>query len=183
MEQPNCGAKAVFLDRDGVLNDAVYRDGVSYPPENTEAMRISDEAILAAALLKTAGYLRICVTNQPDIARGTRTPENVQAMNNKVATTLGLDDLFMCPHDNADACGCRKPAPGMLFAAMKKWGIDSARSWMVGDRWSDVAAGRAAGCRTILVGSPDGAQAEKGKPDYVAGDVLAAARIITASAE
>jgi D-glycero-D-manno-heptose 1,7-bisphosphate phosphatase len=101
--------------------------------------------------LKEFGFVLVCVTNQPDIARGTRTAENVGAMNDKVRLTLALDDLFCCPHDGPDGCPCRKPKPGMLLAAAEKWNIDLPSSWMVGDRAGDVAAGRAAGCRTVFI--------------------------------
>lgn len=144
--------RAVFLDRDGVLNEAVYVDDKSYPPADAEALEIVSGAVEAVARLHDAGYLCICVTNQPDVARGTRTRENVEAMNNKVREALGLDDLFVCLHDNGDGCACRKPKPGMLLAAAEKWGIDLLKSWMVGDRMTDVEAGKAAGCRPILIG-------------------------------
>lgn len=150
--------RAVFLDRDGVLNKAVHAGGKSFPPADAEALELVPGARDAVARLRAAGYVCICVTNQPDVARGTRTRENVDEMNRKVLTELELDDLYVCPHDSADGCPCRKPKPGMLLAAAEKWGICLAESWMVGDRRTDVAAGRAAGCRTVLV-APDGSDA------------------------
>lgn len=156
--------RAVFLDRDGVLNHAVYVDGKSYPPADAESLRLCPGAAEAVARLKAAGYLCICVTNQPDVARGTRTRENVAAMNDKVQGLLKLDDVYVCLHDNADNCDCRKPKPGMLAAAAAKWSIDPAASWMVGDRLSDVAAGKAFGCRTILL-------VPEGRADHAAGNV------------
>ena len=143
--------KAVFLDRDGVLNKAVERDGKSYPPPDAASMEIYPEAPEAVAALRKAGYLAICVTNQPDVARGTRSMTGVEAMNQKVLQALRLDDIRTCPHDDSDACPCRKPRPGMLLAAAETWGVDLAASWMVGDRKSDIAAGRAAGCRTVFI--------------------------------
>lgn len=145
--------RAMFLDRDGVLNKAVYVDGKSYPPTDTESLEIVPGAREAIARLRQAGYLCICVTNQPDVARGTRTRENVEAMNRKVRDELELDDLFVCLHDNADTCSCRKPKPGMLLAAAEKWGIDLSKSWMLGDRETDMIAGKAAGCRTVFIAS------------------------------
>jgi D-glycero-D-manno-heptose 1,7-bisphosphate phosphatase len=142
---------AVFLDRDGVLNAAVVIDGKPRPPQDAASMRIPDSIRATLERLKAAGFLLVCVTNQPDVARGSRTLENVQAMNQKVLDLLPLDDLFVCLHDNKDHCACRKPKPGMLLAAAQKWKINLAASWMVGDRASDVAAGQAAGCRTIFL--------------------------------
>lgn len=148
---------AVFLDRDGVLNKAVYAEGKSYPPADAASLELTPGAVDAVAALRAAGYVCICVTNQPDVARGSRTLENVTAMNNKVFQALRLDDLYCCLHDNADNCACRKPKPGMLFAAADKWNIDLRASWMIGDRHSDVKAGKAAGCKTVLIGEKDDA--------------------------
>jgi D-glycero-D-manno-heptose 1,7-bisphosphate phosphatase len=144
-------AKAVFLDRDGVLNQAVVVDGRPRPPADAQSLAIAVGAKSLLLGLKELGFVLICVTNQPDVARGTRTMENVQAMNDKVRFELPLDDLLFCPHDAADQCGCRKPKPGLLVAAADKWGIDLPSSWMVGDRAGDVGAGRAAGCRTVFI--------------------------------
>lgn len=143
--------RAIFLDRDGVLNKAVYIDGKSYPPADADSLELAPGAVQAVMQLKEAGYLCICVTNQPDIARKTRTLENVNEMNEKVRSALALDDLYMCPHDNQDNCLCRKPKPGMLLTANAKWNIDLINSWMIGDRSTDIAAGKTAGCRTILI--------------------------------
>jgi D-glycero-D-manno-heptose 1,7-bisphosphate phosphatase len=105
--------------------------------------------------LKGAGYVLVVVTNQPDIARGTQSASVVDAMNAVVQRELGVDAVLVCPHDDVDDCECRKPKPGLLLEAMERFDIDRDRSFMVGDRWRDVAAGRAAGCRTIQVGSLD----------------------------
>lgn len=142
---------AVFLDRDGVLNIPVVRDGRPYPPADAESLVITDGAGEALLELRRMGFMLICVTNQPDIARGARPLNEVEAVNRKVLEKLSLDDLFMCPHDNLDRCHCRKPKPGLLREAARKWGLDLTRSWMIGDRAGDVAAGRAAGCRTIFI--------------------------------
>jgi D-glycero-D-manno-heptose 1,7-bisphosphate phosphatase len=143
--------RAVFLDRDGVLNYAVIRGGRPYPPSTADDMRIVDNAAAHLAALKRAGFLLIVVTNQPDIARGRQSRETVDAMHSRLFAELPLDDVFVCDHDDLDGCSCRKPAPGLLIAAAAKHGIDLARSFMIGDRWRDVDAGAAAGCRTILL--------------------------------
>jgi D-glycero-D-manno-heptose 1,7-bisphosphate phosphatase len=146
---------AIFLDRDGVLNRPVYRNGVPSPPQALDDFELLPDVRDAAHRLKDAGYLLVVVTNQPDIARGSQTASAVDAMNAVVQRELGIDAILVCPHDDADDCVCRKPKPGMLLAAMEHFDIDPDRSFMVGDRWRDVTAGQAAGCRTIQVGSLD----------------------------
>jgi D-glycero-D-manno-heptose 1,7-bisphosphate phosphatase len=147
--------RAVFLDRDGVLNKAIIHEGKSYPPADVASLEFMPGAVETVRRIHNVGYLCICVTNQPDISRGTRTAESVAAINQKVVDALNLDDLFMCPHDNKDNCGCRKPKPGMLLAAAKKWNINITDSIMVGDRSSDMEAGFAAGCQTLFIPTPD----------------------------
>jgi D-glycero-D-manno-heptose 1,7-bisphosphate phosphatase len=141
----------VFLDRDGVLNAPVMQEGRSHPPASLAEMRLLAGTKEACAALRQAGFLLICVTNQPDIARGATSRETVDVINAAVGHSLELDDIFTCPHDDADRCDCRKPLPGLLIAAAQRHGIDLSRSFMVGDRWRDIEAGRAAGCRTVLV--------------------------------
>lgn len=143
---------AVFFDRDGVLNRAVIRDGRPYPPDSVALLEIVPDAEAALGRLHRAGYILVCVTNQPDVARGRQRIEEVQAINAVIQRRLPLDDLRVCYHDNLDRCDCRKPAPGMLIASAQQHDIDLTASVMVGDRWSDIEAGRRAGCRTILVG-------------------------------
>jgi D-glycero-D-manno-heptose 1,7-bisphosphate phosphatase len=143
--------RAVFLDRDGVLNLAVIKDGRPYPPSDAAALVICAGAESALNALRRMGYTLICITNQPDVARGLRSMAEVEAANRKVCGQLPLDDLFMCPHDDSDNCECRKPKPGMLYKAERKWDLDLRGSWMIGDRAGDIAAGRAAGCRTIFL--------------------------------
>ena len=143
---------AVFFDRDGVLNRAVVRDGRPFPPASVELLEIVPDAEAALGRLHRAGYVLVCVTNQPDVARGRQRIEEVQAINAAIRRRLPLDDLRVCYHDNLDQCDCRKPAPGMLVASARDHDLDLSASVMVGDRWSDIEAGRRAGCRTILVG-------------------------------
>jgi D-glycero-D-manno-heptose 1,7-bisphosphate phosphatase len=114
-------------------------------------MVMAEDAVESVARLQAAGYLCICVTNQPDFARGTRTLENIAAMNARVERELGLDDLLTCLHDGPDHCLCRKPKPGLLLEAARKWNLNLPSCWMVGDRASDVEAGKNAGCRTVFL--------------------------------
>ncbi|MGA2183331.1 MAG: transaldolase [Bryobacteraceae bacterium] len=143
--------KAVFLDRDGVLNRAMVRDGRPHPPANLDDLELLPGVISACALLRASGYLLILVTNQPDVARGKQTMAGVGAMNRVLVRKLRLDGCEVCPHDDADGCACRKPAPGLLTMAAGAFDIDLAGSFIVGDRWRDIEAGQRAGCRTIFI--------------------------------
>ena len=142
---------AVFLDRDGVLNRAVVRDGKPLPPPGLHDLEIMPDAATALAELKSHGFPLYVITNQPDVARGTLTRSEVDQMNQQLASLLPVDDIFVCYHDDADHCACRKPKPGLIYEAQRKHNIDLARSFVVGDRWRDIDAGHAAGCKTILI--------------------------------
>jgi len=143
--------RAVFLDRDGVLNGTVVRDGRPRPPVSVSHVEVLAGVETACRQLADAGYHLIGATNQPEIARGTITRQSVEDINLVLIELLGLDDLRVCPHDDADACRCRKPKPGLLLDAARDFDIDLVSSIMVGDRWKDVAAGEAAGCRTVFI--------------------------------
>jgi N-acetyl-alpha-D-muramate 1-phosphate uridylyltransferase len=158
--------RAVFLDRDGVLNEAIVRGGKPYSPVNLEELKIVDGAAEAVGRLKAAGFLLIVVTNQPNVMRGAQTRENVEEQNAAVRAAVAVDDFYTCFHDDADACGCRKPKPGLLLEAARDRNIDLPLSFMVGDRWRDIDAGASAGCRTVLIDyGYDDPQPVKG-PDY-----------------
>jgi D-glycero-D-manno-heptose 1,7-bisphosphate phosphatase len=142
---------AVFLDRDGVLNEAVIRDGKPYPPDSADEMRIPAGVPAAVERLRAAGLLLIVVTNQPDVARGEQTAEAVARIHDRLRRALPLDDVLSCFHDDTDACSCRKPKPGLILEGARRHGAELSRSFMVGDRWRDIDAGHAAGCRTIWI--------------------------------
>jgi D-glycero-D-manno-heptose 1,7-bisphosphate phosphatase len=148
---PAAPRRAVFLDRDGVLNEAVVVGGRPHPPDSVADLVLTPGVEEACAELRGAGFLLIVVTNQPDIARRTRDRATVDAINDELCRRLGLDDVLVCPHDDEDGCPCRKPRPGLLLEAAARWGVPLAESVMVGDRWRDVDAGRSAGCRTVLL--------------------------------
>jgi D-glycero-D-manno-heptose 1,7-bisphosphate phosphatase len=169
--------QAVFLDRDGVINRALVREGKPYPPANLSEMEILPGVPTALALLHEAGLLLIVVTNQPDVARGTTPKTVVEEINNYLASCLPLDEFRTCYHDSGDGCDCRKPLPGALLAAAKQHDIDLPQSYMIGDRWRDTEAGRRAGCQTIFI---DYGYAEK-QPESVnhrVGSLAEAAQII-----
>jgi len=144
-------SRAVFLDRDGVLNEVVLRDGRPYPPASLAELRLMPSVDQCLADLKRLGYLLIVVTNQPDVARGKQTKAAVEEMNAFLSSRLPIDDTYVCYHDDTDHCGCRKPAPGLLLSAASKHGIKLTESFLIGDRWRDVEAGTRAQCKTLLV--------------------------------
>jgi D-glycero-D-manno-heptose 1,7-bisphosphate phosphatase len=146
--------RAVFLDRDGVVTATVERQGV------TSVALVPDELVVLPGVgpaldrLRDAGYVLVVVTNQPDVARGGLRLQDLEAMHRQLAVDVPIDHFEVCPHDGVDDCSCRKPKPGMLLAAATELDLDLAGSWLVGDRWVDIAAGRAAGVRTLLVAEP-----------------------------
>ena len=139
------------MDRDGVINRALVRDGKPYPPADLADLEILPGVAEAMHLLKEAGWLLIVVTNQPDVARGTTTRAGVEEINLHLQQCLPIDEFRTCYHDSADECNCRKPLPGALLKAADSHGIDLASSYMVGDRWRDTEAGERAGCQTIFL--------------------------------
>jgi D-glycero-D-manno-heptose 1,7-bisphosphate phosphatase len=184
------GRPAAFLDRDGVLNEAV-RDPTSKLPESpldVADVRLLAGAAAAARQLVDAGYVLVCVSNQPAAAKGKVAVERLIAVHEQVVELLAgegvsLDAWRLCPHhpdgvvqELSGPCGCRKPAPGMLLDAAAALELDVASSWMLGDTESDVAAGLAAGCRTALITYPGSAHKRTGlsSPDVFAADLPAA---------
>lgn len=124
-------------------------------------------------LLRKAGFALVVVTNQPDVARGKQSRAAVEEINTKLCAELPLLDVFCCYHDNADECSCRKPRPGMLLAAIKKWDLELSSATLIGDRWSDIAAAHTAGCRGVLIETPFSG-AHRCAPDHRASDISGA---------
>ncbi len=145
------GNRAVFLDRDGVLNHSPVVGGRPYAPASAAEFTLLPGVTDAVARLRAAGYRLIVVTNQPDVARGRQSRAEVDAMHAVLRERLGLTDIRVCFHDDADGCACRKPKAGLLLDAAREHRLDLAASFIVGDRWRDVGAGRNAGCRTIFI--------------------------------
>ena len=142
--------RAVFLDRDGVLNRAIVRNGKPFPPDSLEEMEILPDVPDAIERLRAAGFLCIVVTNQPDVARGTQTRETVDAMHKHLQSILPITQIIAC-YDDGETSPRRKPNPGMLLEAADSHAIALSQSYMIGDRWRDVEAGRRAGCQTIFI--------------------------------
>ncbi len=145
------GLPAVFLDRDGIINRAIVRDGRPYPPSRLDDLEILPGSVISLSRLAEFGYVLIGVTNQPDVARGSQSREIIESFNTLIQSKLPVREIFVCYHDNADNCNCRKPKPGLILQAAAKYGLDLSGSWMIGDRWKDIAAGQAVGLKTIFV--------------------------------
>jgi D-glycero-D-manno-heptose 1,7-bisphosphate phosphatase len=171
--------KAIFLDRDGVINQAIVKDGKPYPPSSLAELKIIDGVKEALDILHHAGFLLILVTNQPDVARGTCDKSTVEAINNALLCQLPLDDVFVCYHDDKDRCDCRKPMPGLILQAVAKYGIKLADSFMVGDRFRDIDAGKNAGCKTIWINAGYDEPKTKIKPDFEVRSLKEAAVLIS----
>jgi D-glycero-D-manno-heptose 1,7-bisphosphate phosphatase len=170
--------RAVFLDRDGVINNGVLRNGVRSAPFSVSELEILPGVGAALTSLRAAGFQLIVVTNQPDVARGQAVKEHVESIHRHLLSELPLDDIRVCYHDDDDRCACRKPMPGMLYAAAVERQVRLAESFMVGDRWRDIGAGRAAGCRTIQVNAFQ--EATRVEPEIELADLaVAAAWILT----
>ena len=180
VRSPKSGVRrAVFLDRDGVINRPLERDRKPYPPRSLSEFEILPEVPAACARLKAAGFLLVVATNQPDVGRGTLKKEMIETLHAEMCLRLPIDRVETCYHpgQGASECDCRKPKPGMLVRAAKALDIELAQSWMVGDRWRDVDCGYAAGCRTVFI---DRGYAEelRQKPHFSAGNLAQAADII-----
>lgn len=145
-------SRAIFLDRDGVLNHPVRRNGKGYPPARVEDVKVYAGICDQLQRLKDRGFVLIVVTNQPDVARGMTSQSTVESINEAIAHQIpALDRFFVCFHDNIDGCDCRKPQPGMLIKGAAEFDVDLKRSYMIGDRRSDIEAGTAAGTLTIFI--------------------------------
>jgi len=173
--------RAVFLDRDGVINRK--------PPEGDYVTRWEDFHILPGvaegiALLNRAAFLVIVVTNQRCVAKGLMSAAELEKMHERMTEVLGkagaiVDGTFYCPHEIEPACDCRKPAPGMLLNAARLHGIDLPASWMIGDSDIDVEAGRNAGCKTVrLIPAAEALPGSRCHADVVAASLLEGIRQI-----
>jgi D-glycero-D-manno-heptose 1,7-bisphosphate phosphatase len=179
VSEQSTSARAVFLDRDGVINRALEHEEKPYPPRNLAEFEIYPEVPAACAKLKAAGFLLVVATNQPDVGRGTLDQAIVEKIHAHMTSVLPIDRVEVC-YDSGQGqfeSDCRKPKPGMLLRAARELKIDLAQSWMVGDRWRDVDCGHAAGCQTIFI---DRGYDEKlrQKPDFTVKNLAEAAEVI-----
>jgi len=171
------GARAVFLDRDGVLVVPEFRDGRSFAPRRLADFRLYDQADYWLGRMKDAGFRLVVVTNQPDVGSGLVELTVVEEMHCRLAEALPVDAIEACYHQRGDGCDCRKPKPGMLQRAAERLSLNCARSFMIGDRAGDVEAGRAAGCTTIFIdlGYVD---ERPERPDFTVSSLDEAAQIV-----
>ena len=167
--------RAVFFDRDGVVTRAIVREGRAYAPLTLEDFVVLPEAVEAVSQVRRAGFLVIVVTNQPEIARGELSWSTLTAMHQHLRALVPVDAIYVCPHDPTDGCNCHKPRPGLLEQAARQWNLDLSNSFLIGDRWRDMGAGRAAGCYTILI---ERAYSGTVKADYRTKDLYSAVRHI-----
>lgn len=169
--------RAVFLDRDGVINRANILDGKPYPPGSRDELEILPGVVSALSRLESAGYILVVVSNQPDVARGITPRVVVDEINEHLAKRLPIHRFIMCFHDSGEGCDCRKPLPGMLFQGAAEFDVDLATSYMIGDRWRDIEAGIAAGCTTFFI-DYGYSEPQPEEQDYSVGSLEEAADII-----
>jgi D-glycero-D-manno-heptose 1,7-bisphosphate phosphatase len=180
VSRPGGLVPAVFLDRDGVIVIPEFRDRRSFAPRRLADFRLYPDAAASLRRLKRAGFLLAVVTNQPDVGNGLIARSEVNAMHEMMTRELPVDTVKACFHRHGDHCDCRKPKPGMILEAASELGVDLAKSFMVGDRGSDVEAGRAAGCTTIFI-DLGYAEPAPDSPDYIVHSIAEAADTILKS--
>jgi len=157
-------SRAVFLDRDGTLIRNYLENEIFVPLRNFDEFEILPGVKSAVALLIANGFEIVVVTNQPDVARGKVEIQFVQSINDLLGEELSIKHFYVCPHDNAENCSCRKPKPGMILAAARDLDLSVSESFLVGDSWKDLAAAGEAGCKAFWVRN-------EGSVDY-AGDYI-----------
>ena len=169
--------KAVFLDRDGVINKIFINNNLPSSPPTFDQLEILPGVKESILRLKKLNFVCLVATNQPDVSRGKIEKKTVVKMNNYIKNELKIDDIFVCYHDDNDNCACRKPKPGLLLEASKKWNINLKKSYMIGDRSKDIEAGSRAGCKTIFIDC-NYKEAKPKKPDFTSDSLLNSVRII-----
>lgn len=167
--------KAVFLDRDGVLNHPIIKNGKSYPPQFLKDFVIYEDAYEATKRLKQHGFLLVVVTNQPDVGRGTQNLETVEKMHSLLISKLPIDRVEMETDEDSENY---KPKPGMITRSSKLLGIDISKSYMIGDRWRDVGAGQNAACRKTILIDRGNAEPLNYIPNYACSTLLDAVEYI-----
>ena len=169
--------KAIFLDRDGVINKTFIKNSLQISPPSFDLLEILPGVKESILRLKKLNFVCLVVTNQPDVSRGKIEKKTIIKMNNYLKDEIKLDDIFVCYHDDHDKCKCRKPKPGLLLDASKKWDINLKKSYMIGDRWRDIEAGKSVGCKTIFI-DYDYKETKPKNPDFTTDSLLNAVHLI-----
>ena len=166
--------RAVLLDRDGVINETIVKNGKPYPPQTLEELKILPHVLEALNGLKAAGFFLIIITNQPDVGRKNQKMSIVNQMHQYLLNQLPLDDIFVCIDETSPNY---KPLPGMIFSAAKKHKLNLSESFMIGDRWKDINAGHTAGCKTIFIDC-NYAEGLKQLPDFQCLNLFEASKFV-----
>jgi D-sedoheptulose 7-phosphate isomerase len=167
--------QGLFLDRDGVINKVILRYGQPFSVRRFDEFELVEGVREVLEAFRKEGFINIIVTNQPDIARGLMKKEELEKMHVLIREELPVDDILVCPHDDNDNCNCRKPKSGLLLKAAKERNIDLKSSFVIGDQWKDMEAGKNAGCTTVLIDYPYNKEV---KADFRVKDLSSAEEII-----
>lgn len=169
--------KAIFLDRDGVINKVILRDGKPTGPRSMREFQFESEVAESIERLRAAGFMLFMVTNQPDVARGLMSAGDLQSIMDHITAKLPFDGIRACLHDDSDHCECRKPLPGMILDLARQHDVPLGESWMIGDSSKDTLAARAAGCKSIIL---DRSYNQGARADYRVGTLGEAVNLIIA---
>ena len=169
--------KAIFLDRDGVINKIFMKNGIPFSPPSFTELKILPGVKESILILHKMNFVCLVVTNQPDASRGKIEKKTIIQMNNYLKDEIKFDDIFVCYHDDHDNCNCRKPKAGLLLEASKKWDINLKKSYMIGDRWKDIEAGKRVGCKTIFI-DLNYKEAKPKNPDFTTDSLFSSVHLI-----
>jgi len=168
----------IFLDRDGVINKAIVRDGLPYSPRDKNNFAVLDGVKEALSILYESNILPVVITNQPDVSRGIVTRELIEWQHSILHDKFGIKHIYTCYHDDSESCECRKPKIGLITEAAQQLDIDLKNSYLVGDRWRDIRAGQTAGCLCFFI-DYQYAEQQPELPFQKVHSLLEAVRIIT----
>ena len=177
MQQSGNLLRAVFLDRDGVINQALNCDGKPHSPRRVEDLKILEGVKEAISMLHENGLVTAVVTNQPDISRGHLSFELLSEFHRLISEKTGIQNFYVCHHDDNEGCECRKPSIGLMKKAAWDLDLDISKSFMVGDRWKDIEAGQMAGCNCFFIDN-NYSERRPNPPFHTVTSLLEAAQII-----
>lgn len=163
--------RAIFLDRDGVINKASFVNGKHRSPMLAGEVELYEDAKSSINKLRKLGFLIFVMTNQPEISRGNLRLEESDAINGVIQKEIEPEEIIVCPHDDSDRCCCRKPLPGMITDLISRYKLNPDTCYLIGDRANDIEAGQAAGVKSI--------QIDRGYPVDLSPHKLASARSLS----